>query len=157
LSISPPRIELLSKLVTALRPGGWLLVEDVDASGWLHMPVEQLLCEPKRLRGALHASWVASAHVGATAGYDGQFGRDLPVHLLDAGLDEVGGESRSPLIVGGTSGAAFCTLGWRQVGPVLVDSGLMSQRELADLMAAYGKPGAMAFPLTMVSAWGRRP
>lgn len=153
----PPRLAVLDKLIAALRPGGWLLVEDVDFSGWLYLPGERVLCEPKQLHAPYRAMILGSALIGETSGWDAEFGRDLPVHLVNAGLDRVDGEARSPLIVGGSSRADFLTLSCRQVGPVLVDGGHISQRELDDLIAAFASPGAMAAPLTLVSAWGRRP
>jgi SAM-dependent methyltransferase len=153
----PPRLALLDKLIAALRPGGWLLVEDLDVSGWLYLPGERLLCEPKQLHAPYRATIVGSALIGATSGWDAEFGRELPLHLANAGLDRVDGEVRSPLIVGGSSRAAFVSLSLRQLGPVLVDSGSISQRELDYVTAAFESPGAMMAPLTMVSAWGRRP
>ena len=43
----PARLTVIDRLVAALHTGGWLLVEDFDASGLLYLPVERLLCEPK--------------------------------------------------------------------------------------------------------------
>jgi len=153
----PSRLAVLDKLIAALRPGGWMLVEDLDFSGWLYLPGERVLCEPKRLYGPYRAMLVGSALIGATSGWDAEFGRDLPLHFVNAGLDRVDGEMRSPLIIGGSSQADFLTLSFREVGPVLVDGGHISQHELDDLSFALAVPGAMAAPLTMVSAWGRRP
>jgi SAM-dependent methyltransferase len=141
------RLDVLDKLVAALRPGGWLVVEDVEFSAWLYLPVERLLCEPKHLRGPIRSTMAGSALVGATSGWDGEFGRDLPVHLVNAGLEAIGGEVRSPLIVS-------C----RQVGPILVEAGYISQHDLDEYASAFDTPGGViATPLTMVSAWGRRP
>lgn len=154
----PSRFAVLDKLVAALRPGGWLLVEDLDFSAWMHLPGERLLCEPRQLYDAIRAVIVGAAVIGATSGWDGEFGRDLPVHLVNAGLDRVDGEVRSPLIVGGSPGSAFVSVSARQVGPVLVDAGHISQRQSDDYLSAFETPGGIiAAPLTMVSAWGRRP
>lgn len=154
----PSRLGVLEKLVAALRPGGWLVVEDFDFSAWLHLPAERLLCEPKQLHGSIRASTVGSALVGTTSGWDGEFGRELPVHLVNAGLDRVDGEARSPVIVGGSPGALFVSVSARQVGPVLVAAGHLTQREVDDYASAFETAGGViATLLTMVSAWGCRP
>jgi SAM-dependent methyltransferase len=152
----PPRLAVLDKLVAALRPGGWLLVEDVDLTEWQYLPEERLFLEPRHLRAAYKATVVGSASIGSTAGWDGEFARDLPLHLVNAGLDCVDGEVCSPLVVGGLSKADFATLSWREIGPALIDAGHISEHDLDSLIAAFENPGAMAPLLKMVSAWGRR-
>ncbi len=152
----PPRLTVLDKLVTALRPGGWLLVEDFDLSDMMYLPEERMFCEPKGVLAALRACIAACASIGETSGWDGEFGRDVPLHLVNAGLDRIAGETCTPLMIGGSSQAEFMTLSVRQLGPVLADAGL-SQSDLDLLIDAFEKPGAMVGGYSMVSAWGRRP
>jgi hypothetical protein len=45
----------------------------------------------------------------------------------------------------------------RQLAPVLVDSGFVSQSDLDRVIDAFEKPGAMIGGYSMVSAWGCRP
>ena len=153
----PSRLDVIDKLVFALRPGGWLLVEDLDFTGFIHLEEELLLCEPKRVRGLFQRSVQASADMGRSAGWNGEFARELPLHLVNAGLEAVSGESREPLIVSGSPESAFFTLSLKQLGPVYVSSGALSAEEVALLTGTFEEPGAMAGGFTMVSAWGRRP
>ena len=153
----PPRLAVLDKLVAALKPGGWLLLEDFDFSPWLHLPEERLLCEPKAVRSTHQRACVGGAALGATAGWDAEFGRDLPLHLLNAGLDDVGGEVFTPIITGGSPESEFLTLSWRESSQPYVDAGYVSQSEMGELIAAFEQPGAILAPYSMVSAWGRRP
>lgn len=152
----PSRLAVLDKLAAALRPGGWLLVEDFDFTEWLYLPAERLFLEPKRLRAALQATTIGSASVGVTAGWDPEFARDLPLHLVNAGLECVDAEGCSPLVVGGSSKADFVVLSWRATASVLIDAGYVSERDIKDGISAFENPGAMASALKMVSAWGRR-
>jgi SAM-dependent methyltransferase len=153
----PSRVTVLDNLVTALRPGGWLLVEDFDFSALLHLPEERLLCEPKELRATVQAFCRANATIGMTSGWDGEFGRDLPLHLVHAGLDRVDGETCSPLTIGGSPQSAFFTVSTRQVGPAVSDAGFVSWSDLQRMINAFEKPGAMLNAYSMVSAWGHRP
>src|SRR5262249_33611074 len=120
----PTRLSVLHKLTSALRPGGLLLVEDIDLSDWLYLPEEQLLFEPRALRATYQNAVRAAVARGATSGVDFEFGRNLPVHLINAGLEQVGGEMSGPLILGGTPQADFITLGFRQLATVWVEAGL---------------------------------
>ena len=153
----PTRRAVLDKLVAALRPGGCLLAEDFDFSAWLHLAPHRLFCEPKSLSAAVQAGYVAGAAAGAsTSTWDGEFGRDLPAHLVNAGLVDVGGEAWSPVIVGGSSASYAFTVSTRRFGPLAVQTGSMSQRDLDDVIAAFERPGAMTTFVPIVSAWGRR-
>ena len=152
----PSRLAVLDKLAAALRPGGWLVVEDFDFTEWLYLPAERLFLEPKRLRATAQATTVAAASLGAAAGWDPEFARDLPLHLVNAGLECVDAEVCSPLVVGGSSKADLPILSWREVGPVLIDAGYVTERDLESAISAFENPGAMATPYKMVSAWGRR-
>lgn len=146
----------LAKLVAALRPGGWLLVEDLDLTSWLHLPAVHLLCEPPALAVPLQACITAIAEADAAAGHDGAFVRNLSVRLGTLGFDDVGAEWRSPLVVGGSPGSAFATDSYRQLAPLLVDRGALSFAELDEMVAALEQPTAKHASLTMVSVWGRR-
>lgn len=152
----PTRLSVLDKLVAALRPGGSLLVEDFDFSAWLHLAPHRLFCEPKSLCAAVQAGYLGAAVVGGASAWDGEFGRELPVHLVNAGLVHVGGEAWSPVIVGGSSASYAFTVSARRFGPLAVQAGYLSQRELDDMIAAFEQPGAMTTFVPMVSAWGRR-
>jgi SAM-dependent methyltransferase len=149
----PSRVSLLNKLVAALRPGGWLLIEDMDLTAWLHLPEERLLCEPKEIRAAYQAVVRVCASIGA---WDAEFGRDLPVYLANAGLSRIGSEARAPLVVGGSPQSDFITVSARQLAPVLIDSGAVSQPDLDRLIDAFENPGAILGSYSMVSAWGCR-
>ena len=41
----------------------------------------------ERVRATHHAAGVASASIGTAAGWDPEFGRDLPLHFVNSCLD----------------------------------------------------------------------
>ena len=109
------------------------------------------------------------------SGYDGGFGRRLPIHLARLGLSEVGAEGTQLVLVGGSPsiGWARPTLGRiRELlldadsdllpGPVRTVARLSAVRQaverrldgLDDLLA---DPEFVYLVPTLVSAWARRP
>lgn len=154
----PERLAVLDKLVTALRPGGRLLVEDLDFTPIRHLPSTRQFGVPARFlrffRQAVRATEVLAAASGADFF---EFARNLPTHLVNAGLDDVGAEVCTRLIPGGSPMSEFITLSWREAGPALVSTGLVSQRDLDWAISTSQEPGSMIMGYPVVSAWGRRP
>ncbi len=147
----PRRDAALSAMVTALRPGGWLLLEDADPM------MQPLVCpdesgEPQRLANRLKRAFRT---LMAGRGVDLAYGRTLPRLLREAGLTGVQADGYFPV-----TGPA-CTLLEQatiaQLRERLVDSGLATDDEIDRHLAniAAGDLDLAASPL--VSAWGRKP
>src|SRR5689334_21844890 len=83
----PERDRVLARLAAALRPGGWLVVEDFDWASLLVSPGSVAESLHVRANEALVAVFTAA---GATTDY----GRRLPLHFRAAGLVAVGAEGR---------------------------------------------------------------
>jgi hypothetical protein len=108
------RDDVLQKLVRALRPGGWLVIEDTDyVSG---VPISD--------HGAkLHEHTQAvRLQAFASAGVEHTLGRQLPARLRALGLGDVDNEGRVWVMEGGSPGARWFRLsldhlanaaGWR--------------------------------------------
>src|SRR4051812_47922046 len=81
----PSRDDVLDRLVAAVRPGGWIVVEDYDWTGYGFDPAGELDRE------------LAEGILGfmALAGYDRGYGRRLPSALEDRGLAGVVAEGAS--------------------------------------------------------------
>ena len=87
------RAEALRRMVGALRPGGWLLLEDADPA------LQPLLCPDEsgpeqRLANRLRSGFRT---LMAGRGADLAYGRTLPRLLREAGLDEVGADAYFPI------------------------------------------------------------
>ena len=72
----PERLNVLDKLVAALRPGGWLLIEDLDWTPWLHLPSTRQFAVPSRLARILQTS--GSCHRSTGEGVWGRLLRVCP-------------------------------------------------------------------------------
>jgi hypothetical protein len=123
----------------------------------VHLPLERLLCEPEEFRVLYKKLCNASVAMGTESGWDPEFGRGLPPHLVRAGLDSVGSEVCTPLIIGGSLESEFPSLSLHQLRRVLVDAGYLSDDEVDYMIDALAKPETMVAGYSMVSAWGRRP
>lgn len=146
----PERDEVLRRLVAALRPGGWLVLEDFDWSS--------LLATPACTAGDLHArTYEALRTVFPAAGAATEYGRCLPLDFRRAGLVDVGAEGRVHVALGGTPAAAWWRLTLEKLCPPLVATGQLSEAELAEMVAVCDDEGFCSFFPILVTAWGRRP
>ncbi len=147
----PRRREAVATMVGALRPGGWLLVEDADPA------LQPLTCidefgPEQALANKLRRDFrTLLTERGVATG----FGRTLPRALREAGLVDVSADAYFPV-----TGVA-CTILERatvvQMREHLLSSGLATEDEIDRHLAAVDS-GAMDFATSpMISAWGRRP
>ena len=137
----------LAAMTGALRPGGWLLLEDADLS------LQPLACPDEAGPAEQLANKIRRASVGLR-GDNLAFGRTLPRLLRGAGLAEVGADAYLP-IAGPDSARLEQTMIERQRDRLLA-AGLLTaaeiDRHLADVAA--GRLDLSTF--TVVSAWGRK-
>jgi len=137
----------LSAMTGALRPGGWLLLEDADLSlqplacpdeaG----PAEQLANKVRRASIALRADNLA-------------FGRTLPRLLRGAGLADVGADACFPL-AGPDSARLQQTMIERQRERLLA-AGLLTAAEIGQHLGDIAAGLLDLTTFTVVSAWGRK-
>jgi SAM-dependent methyltransferase len=142
------RPRAIANMVAALKPGGLLLVEDVDiATGALGYPSSELREVAVAAFGAL---------TGA-AGADLTFGRQLRALVEEAGLTDVGSDVRATLQRGGEPSVDFQRLTLKQLGPVFVQQGLLTDDQLNAIERELADPGSYGYSPLMVAVWGRRP
>jgi SAM-dependent methyltransferase len=149
----PAREHVLKRMVSALRPGGWLLVEDVDFGG----PTASALARYSSASGAaaIERVYRAVAAVFAAAGADPSYGNQLPAALAAAGLTNVRAEVHTQVVAGGTEVWTRGTV--EQLAARLVATGLASAADVDLFLTTTARPStSYALPL-MVSAWGQRP
>lgn len=147
----PDRARALATMVAALRPGGWLLVEDADTA------LQPLACleesgpaqqRANRLRGAFR-------ELLTRRGGDLRYGRTLPRALREAGLVDVAASGSFP--VGGAACDRLEAATIRHVRGELLAAGLAEDAEIDAHLAAI-EAGELDLTLApLISAWGRRP
>jgi len=151
----PSRGEVVTRLVTALRPGGVLLLEDIVFGGAL-LPVSGRIVSPPSKTSAFSRLMPAMAAGFRAAGADPEFGLELPAALAAAGLRDVDAEFTSRLVRGGSEESAFYTMAVQDLGPRLIGAGLLTAQDLVEPLAFVRDPASCWFSLGMVTAWGWR-
>jgi SAM-dependent methyltransferase len=145
----PARDEVLRSLAAALRPGGWLLVEDFDWStaGLVDPPSET------------HARVVAACQaLFSQHAYDPEYGRRLPRRLSAAGLVDVASRAEAIQVrADAEHGLPQWDLLVDQLAPGLLALGLVEPDDLERFHALMRDGDTVCFAPLMVSAYGRRP
>jgi len=146
----PKRDNVLKKLVGALKPGGWLLIEDADPA------LQPLASLEERTPEQVLANKIRRGfrQLMLDRGVDLSYGRTLPRLLREAGPEEAMAEAFFPLARPECSFLEIATI--ELLRQQLVDSDLATNEEietnLQNLKA--GRLDIATAPL--ISAWGRR-
>ena len=147
----PDREEALARMVDALRPGGWVLIEDFDSEMQPRACPDEIGPEQRRaneMRGGLR-------ELLAGRGADMRLGRRLPRMLRDAGLEEVGADAYLALSL--PAAVAMEQANVRQVRDDYVRHGLTSDDEIDRHLDALAAGRLDVASPVLVSAWGRKP
>lgn len=151
----PERERALERMVAATRPGGWVVIEDVDFGGVVASVAARYTFPPEH--AALFERMVrAFDALFAAIGADGSFGSRLPRVMLDAGLVSAGAEFHSPFAWGGAE-RHFIALSMQHLRVPLVRAGLLSEEEIETFINLTKEPSFGSLILPMVTAWGQRP
>jgi SAM-dependent methyltransferase len=139
----------LQRMVSALRPGGVLLIEEPD------FVTIYGAAEPPELRRVVVA---AMAHLTFISPVDLEYGRRAMADLAAVGLAGVQAEGRCPIVRGGSPLAAdFLRLTIEKLREPVLTGGAVTGEEFARAMAALQDPDITVVAPMTVAAWGRRP
>ena len=149
----PTRLSVLDKLVKALRPGGWLLIEDYDTR---LVPPE--LAAPDATVAAKFAKMKdALLELMTRRGLGHTYARELHHRLRERGLVLVESHGAIATFAGGSPGADLQQANFHQVHKAAIGAGLVSEAEFEEVMVLLCDPQFTAFTPTMFSAMGRKP
>jgi SAM-dependent methyltransferase len=147
----PEREKALARMVAALKPGGWLVDEDFDASS---MPPNPAINPGEVLLKTLVASRRVMQDRGAD---DREFARQLFSRLRAHGLVNVSAESCSFMWDFGSPGASLLRANFEQLHTSMIDAGYITEEEFNQDLARLDDPGFMMPSPIMWTVWGRRP
>jgi SAM-dependent methyltransferase len=146
----PERAAVLEKMVAALKPGGWLVIEDFDTTSVL----PDLAANPREAR--LETSEAMRRYM-MRGGVDGRFGRSLYGRFKDLGLTDVSAEGRVTMWDRANGGADLVRINFEQIGEKAVAAGLLNAEQLrADLLRLADPEFVTPSPI-MWTAIGRNP
>lgn len=134
---------LLSRMVSWLRPGGWLLLEEPDFGMWLadHDP----------LWAAHPAAWHKTFPDGSLSR-----GRGLLRQIHHLGLIDIGADAEVDIIWPGTPLADFYQLSMAAIGPAAVHAGAQTPEQAAALIDRPAEDDFLACGFAHICVWGRR-
>ncbi|WP_223734532.1 methyltransferase domain-containing protein [Streptomyces purpurogeneiscleroticus] len=147
----PERTAALEAMVRALRPGGWLVLEDADPA------LQPLSCPheygpEQRLANRLRRGF---RELLARRGADLAFGRTLPRLLRESGLTDVAADAYFPITSPACTALEAATV--RQLRDRLTDAGLATDEEIEAHLANIATGGLDLTTAPLISAWGRKP
>ena len=148
------RLEAVRILAAALKPGGILVIEDLDM---IWNQIGEWPCSDPELAHLILKAWVGLAQVFHIGNYDSQWGRRIGPAMVEAGLVEVHGEARAS--IGGAVGAHLTRLPMLRFREPLLDMGALTTAEfdrLVELTTDFNDDTVLISPL-LASVWGRRP
>jgi SAM-dependent methyltransferase len=139
------RRRILERLAPTLRPGGWMVIEDYDWTGFGFEGDDPRLDQ------------VAEAVITfmQRAGFEPQYGRRVVADMAAAGLTDVRGEGRALIIDSRSPGFDFFRLSFESLRDALVDAGLLSREDADAAAARLAEDMRVQTPL-MMAGIGRR-
>jgi SAM-dependent methyltransferase len=147
----PERRAALAAMIAALRPGGWLLIEDADPA------LQPLVCPDESGPAQRRANKLKHDFrtLMAQRGVDLAFGRTLPRLLREAGLTDVASDAYFPMSGPASNRLEQATV--EQIRDRLIAAGLATGDEIDEHLAAVAAGRLDLATSPMVSAWGRKP
>ena len=143
----------VARLAAAVRPGGWLLIEEADFSMFrasdAHYPgAGQFDVSVRRLLDAIRGAGI----------WDGCLGHRTPLFVERLGFERSGYHCAPFMARGGDDpGGKFWSLTFPLSGSALVADGSISQPDLDHVLACLADPAFRFIAGVLFGAWGRRP
>jgi SAM-dependent methyltransferase len=140
----PDDLDILRRMASWLRPGGWLLLEEPDFGMWVADA------------DALWSSHPDGWHHTFPSGSLGR-GRSLLAQIHQLGLVDIGADGEVDVIQAGTPLAEFYRLSMAAIGPAAVEAGALTAEQAAALVDRPTQPDFLACGFVHIGVWGRRP
>jgi hypothetical protein len=139
-------------MVAAVRPGGWLLIEDADY-------ISLNAADPAHPRAGRfdQVTHELSAYFAASGILDPFIGRRLPSFVTAAGLTDTGFEAVACLRQGGSAEADLLRRSLGRLHPLALTNGVVGQQELDAVSAATADLSFSFVDALSAAAWGRIP
>ena len=148
----PERETVLVKMSQALRPGGWILVEEPDFCTEEADPIG----EPSK-RQLFETGMAAIRKFLHQRGMERHYGRTLFSRLKSLDLTMVRANGRCLTMQGGTPESKEMTLTMDQLQSPAIATGLITEQEYQDFRSLFDDENFCWRLYLMTSAWGQKP
>jgi SAM-dependent methyltransferase len=146
----PERDAALGQMISSLKPGGWLLVEEYDSCSMLRDPV----ANPAETVSETH---LAMQRLLEDNGVNRRYGRLLPGLLRARGLSSVEAEAQLFLWQSGSPGIAMMRANFEQVRETMIERNYITRQEFDRDLAQLDDPDLLMPSSILWSVQGRRP
>lgn len=144
--------QALARMVAAVRPGGWICIEEGDYGAWSAVDWESAAGE--RFTRAFRAALAGLHKKGIMNPY---FGRLTPALLDGCELVDRGHEGSTEVCYGSGASARFHWMALAVLRQQFIAAGVLSEEDLAALERAFSDPSFAFIGVNLFGAWGRRP
>lgn len=144
--LADPRAAV-ANMAAAVRPGGWLVVEDYDWTAFGADPPDAL------------TERIAAGVIGfmAESGFDPTYGRRVVSDVAAAGLEDVRGEGRQRVVDDGHPGFRFFRLSFEALRSGAIAAGKLDAGDADAFARRLAEGGLRVITPVVVAAIGRRP
>ena len=149
----PQRAQALDKMISSLKPGGWLVIEEFD-----RRLIERTSPSPGTPADLSFRRVIdAMFHLMDARGFDVEWPRSLYGRFKAAGLCDVEMEGHIDVREGGSPGARLDAANIMQIRNEAVARKLASEVDIELALTSLADPDFAVFSPIMFTAWGRRP
>lgn len=148
----PERRQVLRRLIDALRPGGWILLEEFDGESLPVMPIGD-----PALQEVFRMGHGAMMRVIADGGADYGWARSVYGLFVEEQLVEVGAEGSTRMWTGGSSWAELFLANADQLQEKMLATGDVTAADLDAYRTVLQDPNMAFNSYLTISTWGRRP
>lgn len=145
----PQREEALARMISGLKPGGWVVCEEYDSASM--QPDSTVI--PGEVFLSTH---MAMMRVLEDGGVDRRYGRRLFGRLRAHGLVDVGAEARIFMWECGSAGVAMLRANFEQLRDPMISGNYITQQQFEDDLARLVDEDFTVPSGILWSAWGRR-
>ena len=145
----PQREQALARMISGLKPGGWIVCEEFDSAS---MPPDPRV-SPGEVWLRTHAAMMSVLEEG---GVDRRYGRLLFGSLRAHGLVDVGAEAQVFMWQAGCAGVAMLRANFEQLREAMISGNHITTQQFEDDVASMDRSDFMVPSGILWSAWGRR-
>jgi SAM-dependent methyltransferase len=139
----------LARMVSSLKVGGWLLVEEYDSRS---VPPDPALSSGE----VFLPTQVAMLRLLEDGGVNRRYGRLLSGLLREKGLTSVGASAQLFMWQSGSPGIAMMRANFEQLREAMIEANYVTPQQFEEDMAQLNNPSFMTPSAILWSAWGRR-
>jgi SAM-dependent methyltransferase len=140
----------LTRVISGLKPGGWLVMEEYDSYS---MPPDAAV-NPSETPLKTHLAMLRFLEAN---GLNRRYGRLLPGLMRTGGLTSIGAEAQIYMWQHGSPGITMMRANFEQLREAMIEGNYVTQQQFDEDMARLDDPSFMMPSSILWSAWGRRP